>query len=122
MSWSIAATTNAPTTSRSVPNVGTIDERGRWLQDSGSPSPGRPVSSRQKISEKLLADLAVVWEEHGARAGVLQRLAVTDPGKLAQIPYGLLPRDVFISVEQRTPGNLDPDEWAILRRVSISSR
>ena len=26
-------------------------------------------------------------------------------------------RDVFISVEQRTPGNLDPDEWAILRRV-----
>src|SRR5258707_3102069 len=41
----------------------------------------------------------------------------TDPGKLAQIAYGLLPRDVFISVEQRTPGNLDPDEWAILRRV-----
>ena len=91
------------------------DDRGRWLPGSGSPSPGRPVSSRQKISEKLLADLAVVWEEHGA--GVLQRLAITDPGKLAQIAYGLLPRDVFISVEQRTPGNLDPDEWAILRRV-----
>jgi len=72
------------------------------------------VSSRQKISEKLLADL-VVWEEHGV--SVLQRLAATDPGKLAQIAYGLLPRDVFISVEQRTPGNLDPDEWAILRRV-----
>ena len=69
----------------------------------------------QKISEKLLQDLAVVWEEHGA--GVLQRLAVTDPGKLAQIAYGLLPRDVFISVEQRVPGNLDPDEWATLRRV-----
>ena len=40
-----------------------------------------------------------------------------NPGKLAQIAYGLLPRDVFISVEQRTPDNLDPDEWAILRRV-----
>ena len=38
----------------------------------------------------------------------------TDPGKLAQIAYGLLPRDVFISVEQRTPGNLDPDEWRVL--------
>ena len=48
---------------------------------------------------------------------VLERLAITDPVKLAQIAYGLLPRDVFISVEQRTPGNLDPDEWAILRRV-----
>ena len=53
-----------------------------------------------------LAPRAVVREEHGV--GVLQRLAVTDPGKLAQIAYGLLPRDVFISVEQRTPGNLDP--------------
>jgi hypothetical protein len=42
----------------------------------------------------------VVWETHGA--SVLERLAVTDPGKLAQIAYGLLPRDVFISVEQRT--------------------
>jgi len=31
-----------------------------------------------------------VWEEHGI--SVLQRLAVTDPGKLAQIAYGLLPR------------------------------
>ena len=28
-----------------------------------------------------------------------------------------LPRDVFISVEQRTPGNLDTDEWVIPRRV-----
>ena len=29
----------------------------------------------------------------------------------------MLPHDVFISVEQRTPDNLDPDEWTILRRV-----
>jgi hypothetical protein len=39
------------------------------------------------------------------------------PASLRRFAYGLLPRDVFISVEQRTPGNLDPDEWAILRRV-----
>jgi hypothetical protein len=43
-------------------------------------------------------------------------LATDGPGKLPQIGYGLLPRDIFISVEQWT-GNLDPDEWAILRRV-----
>ena len=43
--------------------------------------------------------------------------AANDPGKLAQIAYGLLPRDVFISVEQRPPGNLEPNEWATLRRV-----
>jgi integrase len=29
----------------------------------------------------------------------------------------LLPKDVFISVEQRTPGNLEPEAWAALRRV-----
>jgi hypothetical protein len=32
--------------------------------------------------------------------------------------YGLLPRDVFVRVEdQRTPGNLEPEAWAALRRV-----
>jgi hypothetical protein len=88
---------------------------GRWLPGQTGYAAGRGMTNRQRISEKLLADLAGVWEEHSV--SVLQRLAVTDPGKLAQIAYGLLPRDVFISVEQRTPGNLDPDEWAILRRV-----
>lgn len=71
--------------------------------------------ARARISEKLLADLAVVWEAQGE--SVLRRLAIEDPGKLAQSAYGLLARDVFISVEQRVSGNLDPDEWAILRRV-----
>jgi hypothetical protein len=70
---------------------------------------------RRALSERLLADLAEVWEEHGKE--MLTKLAVTDPGKLAQIAYGLLPRDVFISVEQKTPGNLEPEAWATLRRV-----
>jgi hypothetical protein len=56
--------------------------------------------------------LATVWETHGEY--VLERLALTDPGKLATIAYGLLPRDLMISVESRTPGNLDPDEWRVL--------
>jgi Family of unknown function (DUF5681) len=81
---------------------------------SGNPA-GRPIGARARISEKLLADLATVWEAHGE--SVLTRLATEEPGKLAQIAYGLLPRDVFISVEQRAPGNLEPDEWATLRRV-----
>ena len=74
------------------------DGKGRWLAGTPSPSPGRPVSSRQKISERLLQDLAEVR-------------------KLATIAYGLLPKDVFISVEQKTPGNLEPEAWAALRRV-----
>ena len=98
-------------------NDKTRDERGRWLK--GIPAPpgaGRPVSSRQKISERLLQDLAVVWEEHGKT--VLERLAKDDPAKLAQIAYGLLPRDIFVRVEdQRTPGGLDADSYAALRRL-----
>jgi hypothetical protein len=57
----------------------------------------------------------VVWEEHGQ--DVLHRLAEEEPAMLAQIAYGLPPTDVFLSVEQRTPGNLDPEAWAALRRV-----
>jgi hypothetical protein len=64
------------------------------------------AGDRQRISEKLLADLAEVWEASGK--AVLEMLATDGPGKLPQIGYGLLPRDLFISVEQRTPGNLDP--------------
>jgi hypothetical protein len=53
------------------------------------------------------------------RAGkdVLEKLAMDDPGKLATIAYGLLPRDMFSSVEQKTPGNLEPEAWVALRRV-----
>jgi hypothetical protein len=56
---------------------------------SGNPA-GRPIGALARISEQLLADLATVWETHSA--SVLERLAITDPGKLAQIAYGLLPR------------------------------
>jgi hypothetical protein len=84
----------------------------RWQKgESGNPA-GRAVGSRQKISERLLVDLASVWEKHGE--SVLERLAISEPGKLATIAYGLLPRDLMISVESRTPGNLDPDEWRVL--------
>ena len=91
------------------------DANGRWLAGKTGNANGRPLAARQRISEKLLADLAAVWEAHGE--SVLSRLAIEEPGKLAQIAYGLLPRDVFISVEQRAPGNLEPDDWATLRRV-----
>ena len=57
-----------------------------------------------------------MWEEHGRT--VLERLAKDDPAKLAQIAYRLLPRDIFVRVEdRRTPGNLEPEAWAALRRV-----
>ena len=85
------------------------DSNGRWLPGTTGNAAGRGMTNRQRISEKLLADLAEVWEAHGE--SVLQRLAISDPGKLATIAYGLLPRDLMISVEAKTPGNLEPAEW-----------
>lgn len=87
----------------------------RWQPGESGNAKGRPVGARQRISEKLLGDLAAVWETHGRT--VLEKLATDDPAKLAQIAYGLLPKDVFIRVEEAPPGNLDPAAWAQLRRV-----
>jgi hypothetical protein len=70
----------------------------RWQKGTSGNPAGRPVGARQRISEALLADLAEVWADHGK--DVLIKLAVSDPGKLAQIAYGLLPRDIFLHVQQ----------------------
>jgi hypothetical protein len=97
------------------------DSKGRWLQGSGSPSPGRPPSSRQKIAERLLQDLSKVWNEHGA--SVLQHLAVNDPGKLATIAYGLLPKDIFIKVENTDPlSQLDDEALGDLQSLLATIR
>lgn len=92
---------------------------GRWLKGTPSPSPGRPPSLRQKIAERLLQDLSKVWDEHGA--SVLQGLAVTDPGKLATIAYGLLPRDIFIKVENPL-SQLDDEALADLQSLLATIR
>jgi hypothetical protein len=88
------------------------DDRGRWLKGTPSPSPGRGMTNRQRIAEKLIADISEVWESHGK--AVLLKLARDDPAKLASIAYGLLPKDIFISVAPATPGSLDPDEWKLM--------
>jgi hypothetical protein len=87
-----------------VKEHGNRDSNGRWLKGQTGNAAGRGMTNRQRISEKLLADIAKVWETHGQT--VLERLAATEPATLAKIAYGLLPRDLMISVEARTPGNL----------------
>ena len=48
---------------------------------------------------------------------MLQRLAVTDPGKLATIAYGLLPKDIFVKVGNTDPlSQLDDEALADLQR------
>jgi hypothetical protein len=87
----------------------------RWRPGvSGNPS-GRPIGARQRIAEKLIADIADLWEWRGAT--ILEHLAKEQPEVVARIAYGLLPRENMISVEARLPGNLSPEQWAALSRL-----
>ena len=45
------------------------------------------------------------------------RLRIDDPATYARLAVSLVPKDVQISVEQKTPGNLEPEAYAALRRV-----
>jgi hypothetical protein len=90
----------ASTKSRGNPN---------WIGGkSGNPA-GRPMASRQRLGEKLIADLADVWERRGAE--VFERLANDDPATLAKLGVSVLPKELFLSVQQRLPANLTTDEW-----------
>ena len=87
----------------------------RWKPgQSGNPA-GRPLGARHRIAEKLLTDLESAWAKHGET--VLDKLAISDPGKFATIAYGVLPKDVFLSVQQDIPGGLDADAWHLMRSV-----
>ena len=75
----------------------------------------------EKIAERLLQDLSKVWNEHGEE--VLRRLAKDDPSKLATIAYGLLPRDIFIKVENTDPlSQLDDEALADLQSLLATIR
>jgi len=82
---------------------------------SGPNGGGRPVGSRTRLSHKLITDLSEIWHQHGP--DVLKKMALRDPIVLARMAYATLPKDILVSVEQRIPGSLDPESWAMLVRV-----
>jgi hypothetical protein len=79
-------------------------------------SPGRPRGARTRLSDKLISELADKFEKHGAAA--MDVVAKRVPEKFLALAFGILPRDVLIEVvEQRRPGGLDADDWALVLRV-----
>jgi hypothetical protein len=67
-------------------DIVTRDGNGRFLK--GMPGgPGRPMGSRNRLSEAFLADLAADWEQHGAEA--LERFRRDDPGGYVRMVAGL---------------------------------
>jgi hypothetical protein len=81
---------------------------------SGNPA-GRPIGSRNKFSEDVITAFAVDWATGGPEA--IARVRQTDPSTYMRVVASILPRDVLVSVQQQTPGNLEPEAWATLRRI-----
>ena len=80
-----------------------------------TPGPGRPLGARNRLTNKLIEDLSEIWFAHGP--DILKKMAIRDPTRLAQMTYATLPKDVLVSVEQRIPGGLDAESWALMLRV-----
>ena len=89
---------------------------GRPFQPGQSGNPdGRPIGSRQRISEMILRDAAETWPIYGK--AVFERLAVSHPDKYAALMVGLVPREALLSVVAKLPGNLEPEDWSIVCEV-----
>ena len=65
---------------------------------SGNPK-GRPVGSRNKLSESFVTDLAELWQDQGSE--ILQRVADEHPEKLLAAMVQVLPKDFQVSVDQQ---------------------
>ena len=81
---------------------------------SGNPN-GRPLGARTEFSTSFMRDLARVWAKCGA--DTIEKVAATDPSRFFAVASTLIPRDVAISIEQRLPGGLPAEDWAIVLEV-----
>jgi hypothetical protein len=71
------------------------DTKGRFLSGTKA-GPGRPVGSRNKLTENFVADLRDCWEVHGRDA--LERVARDEPATLLKVVASLMPKDISLSV------------------------
>jgi hypothetical protein len=85
---------------------------------SGNPA-GRPLGSRNRLTNALVADLTASWEKHGP--AVLERLRIDDPATYARLAVSLVPKDVQLTVEKVDPilEKLDADARAVLRELLL---
>ena len=63
---------------------------------SGNPA-GRPVGSRNKLSDKFCADLLEHWQEHGVEA--MDAALKKDPAAYVQVMASMVPKDVKFTAD-----------------------
>ena len=78
----------------------------------GNPN-GRPMGSRQRITEKFIDDLADHYEREGCKA--ILRVADENPVAYLQIVCRLLPKDVSLTVTTDMSNSLPPEQ---LKRIA----
>ena len=83
--------------------------------ESGNPL-GRPLGSRNKLSESVIQDIAADWAIGGAET--IARVRVTDPATYFRVVASILPKDILVGIENRLPGGLDPQDWDKLVRIA----
>jgi hypothetical protein len=80
---------------------------------SGNPL-GRPQGARSKFSEQACADALKDWTTNGA--ATLERVRVTDPSTYLRVLFSIIPKDIAVSIENRT-GPMDSAEMQMMRRL-----
>ena len=65
---------------------------------SGNPK-GRPVGSRNKLSEHFVTDLQELWDEKGTE--ILRQIAKESPDKILAAMVQVLPKDFQVTVDQQ---------------------
>jgi hypothetical protein len=78
----------------------------------GNPN-GRPMGSRQKLTEKFISDLADHYEREGAKA--IARVLDENPVAYLQIVCRLLPKDISLTVSNDLSSSLPPEQ---LKRIA----
>ena len=64
--------------------------------ESGNPA-GRPVGSRNKLSDKFCADLLEHWQEHGVEA--MDAALKKDPAAYVRVVASMVPKDVKFTAD-----------------------
>ena len=83
----------------------------------GNREGGRTKGARNRITDRFLEVFGADFDDHADT--VIATVRAEDPTSYLRIVAHLLPKELEarLQVEQRAPGNLDPGEWATLRRV-----
>ena len=74
---------------------------------SGNPA-GRPIHSRQKLTEKFIDDLSKFYEVEGA--SLIKRVADEQPAMLLQVVARLMPKDLNLNVSGTIETELTVDQ------------